>query len=172
MFFMSFLAGSAFQSLSLRKVLLSHSSCLAGALLNGKLPKRSLLSQSLILSLPKEACPVQLPPQLCRDWCQAWRGFDSAGWLFRQVGGLQARIGEVFLWLPIWRCMLCKLCKQSKAKERNGNNRRPKLCYHAKLHGKLPLSNASSGLSQSIHMPGSSLCLSSWEKLPLAALRF
>ena len=31
---MSFLAGSAFQSLSLRKVLLSQASCLAGALLN------------------------------------------------------------------------------------------------------------------------------------------
>ena len=30
------------------------------------------------------------------------------------------------------------LLLQAKAKERNGSNRKPKLCYHAKLHGKLP----------------------------------
>ena len=55
--FWGFLAGSAFQSSSLRKAWLSQDLCLAGSLLNGKLPKRSWLSQSLCL--PKEACPVQ-----------------------------------------------------------------------------------------------------------------
>ena len=28
--------------------------------------------------------------------------------------------------------------EMAKTKERNGNNKGPKLCYHAKFHGKLP----------------------------------
>ena len=46
---------------------------------------------------------------------------------------------------------------KTKANKRNGSNKEPKLCYHAKLHGKLPFTLASSGLSQSNECQGSSL---------------
>ena len=53
-----------------------------------------------------------------------------------------ACIGEVSLNLVLlllrYRCMLA--CKQRK----NTEAERPKLCYHAKLHGKLPFTLASS----------------------------
>ena len=150
-----FLAGSAFQSL-LWKALLSQAFCGAGLLLHGKLPKRRFLSPNL--SLPTEACP-QLSPLLDRGWCSAWRGFDQAGWKIRLVGGLHAGIGEVFLGLLLlllkYRCMLCLQKKNPKAK-------RPKLCYHAKLHGKLPFSEGQAQAWAMQRMQSSSLSLSGW----------
>ena len=83
-----FLAGSAFQSL-LWKALLSQDLCMAGSLLNGKLPKRSWLSQSL--SLPKEACPMQA-------------SFPFVPWMMLSLERLRRNrvSGSVLLGPPSW----------------------------------------------------------------------
>ena len=79
---------------------------------------------------------------------QAWRGFTTTGLVGRRGGGLQAcQRGCCPVAPDLTMHAACLLCK-AKAKKRQGNPQKPKLCYHAKLRGKLHLFSRKEGLSQ------------------------